>query len=94
MSQGEGFLEARGGSSWRQFVKTQAGGAALLEDPPEVPNRSSVGSRWTRGAQGWTYAQTGVEHVTIRRLTTTNKRKPGAKHLLHMVPRVSNPQKM
>lgn len=83
MSLVEGFLEAKGGSSWRQFVETQAGKAVLLEDQPEVPSGFSVGSRWARWMlRGWTQAQTGIGHFPNQRWMATNKRQPGAKHLL------------
>lgn len=43
MSQDEEFLEAKGGSSRRQFVKTDQQGCSL-EDRPEVPNGFSAES--------------------------------------------------
>lgn len=45
MRQDEELLEAKGGSSWRQFVKTGQQGCSL-EDQPEVPNGFSAESMW------------------------------------------------
>lgn len=66
---------------------------------PEVPNVgtgqggcSVCGAGWGEGGELRPPWGSGISHVGNR--LTANKRQPRAKHLLYMLPRVSNPQKM
>lgn len=77
----------------RQSSQADPGG------PPDVPNvgmgqggRSVCGTSWGNGNRLRPPWGSGISQVGNG--LTANKRQPRAKHLLYMLPRVSNPQKM